>query len=347
MRTIDLVQLGHGSVGKEFLRHLSREHDRIQRQFGIDLHLSAIATSTQYQYKKEGIDCTVPPVWDGTYNGWEDLQQRISYNPRMIVVDMSAADTTALHRAVMRSGGTVVTANKKPLTDSLDAYKELHHTDRYFYETTVGASTPVIQTLQDLVATGDDVTEITATLSGTLGFLCAELRKGELLFSDIVRRAREQGFTEPHPRDDLSGRDVARKALILGREIGLSLEMKDIHLEGLMPDIMAGIDNVEQFLEALRSLDQTYADRVRAWKKEGRVPQFVARIQKGGIRVGLEGVPVESPIGNLRGPENMIVFTTRVFQESPLVLQGRGAGASYTGAGVLMDVMRAVHARGE
>ncbi len=346
MQKICLIQLGYGSVGKEFVRHLHERHDRLQRELAIDLRLVVIATSTQYRYAANGIQSADALAWDGTSAGWDDLKTKVGYTPSMILVDMSAAPTSDIHRDVIEHGGILVTANKKPLTDRMEVYRVLHgDTRRYFYETTVGSSTPVIQTLQDMVATGDEVVEIQALLSGTLGFLCSELRKENSSFSDIVARAKEQGYTEPHPRDDLSGLDVARKALILAREIGLSLELSDIHLEGLVSKEIAGIDDVSKFFVALTTLDLEYATRVGVWKKEGKVPQFVARINNDGIRVGLEGVPTASPLGRLEGPENLVTFRTRVFNESPLVLQGRGAGAAYTAAGVLSDVIRAVHAR--
>lgn len=345
MRHRTLVQLGYGSVGKEFVRHLHAQHDRLLKHADIDLRLVAIATSTQFRYAPDGIN-DGGGVWDGAYTDWDDLKASIQYDPSMIVIDMSAAATTEIHRDVLTRGGVVVTANKKPLTDRYDAYRLLH-TDliRYFYETTVGSSTPVIQTLQDIVATGDEVIEIQALVSGTLGFVCSELRKEGARFSDIVRRAKEQGYTEPHPRDDLSGMDVARKALILGREIGLTLELSDVALQGLLPKDIAVIDDVPMFLKALETLDTTYASRVYAWRQEGRVPQFVARINHNGIRVGLEGVLINSPLGQLEGPENLVTFTTNIFKDKPLVLRGQGAGASYTAAGVLSDVIRAVRTR--
>ncbi|MBI4262389.1 homoserine dehydrogenase [Candidatus Uhrbacteria bacterium] len=342
MQQIFLLQLGYGSVGKEFVRQLHAQRDHLQ-QLGIDLRLTAIATSTQYRRISGDVDPMREPTWDGTHAGWGDLKNKVGYTPAMIVVDMSAAETSAIHRDVIEHGGVVVTANKKPLTDHMDVYRVLHgDTKQYFYETTVGSSTPVIQTLQDIVATGDEVREIQALLSGTLGFLCSELRKPNAMFSDIVSRAKAQGYTEPHPRDDLSGLDVARKALILGREIGRSLELSDIHLEGLVSKEIEAIDDVSKFLTALKELDHEYADKVRGWQKEGKVPQFVARITKDGIHVGLEGVPQASPLGRLEGPENLVTFRTRIFDASPLVLQGRGAGATYTAAGVLSDVIRAV-----
>lgn len=349
MKKIRIIQLGLGTVGWELVQLMRDRQGILARDRNIEITIVALADAEVCVANTDGIDLTQAAASRDvlisrmqTYHGWDDLKQRVDGIAGAVVIDVTAASLSYIHADVVRHEGIIVTANKKPLTDSMDIYRVLHaDTRKYFYECTVGSSSPVIQTLQDLVATGDEIIEIQATLSGTLGYLCSELKKGELSFSAIVRQARDHGFTEPHPRDDLSGKDVARKALILGREIGLELEMHDVQLISLLPAAIESIDEVDDFLNALRQLDSEYREKITMWREQGRTPQFIARITKGGISVGLEGVALFSPLGQLSGPDNMVTFHTRIFKDKPLVLQGRGAGALFTAEGVLQDVMRA------
>ena len=346
MKTVNVVQVGCGAVGKALVALMAQRNFFLRKNLGIELKLLGIFSSKKYIFDDRGLPLDGADRIEGVfdegklYQGWEKLEENIE--KETIVVDATAAPIAEMHQAILRSGGIVVTANKKPLTDKLGIYRELHaDTGRYFYETTVGSSTPVIQTLQDLVKTGDEVREIKATPSGTLGFVCSELGRGELKFSEIVKKAKELGYTEPHPRDDLLGLDVARKALILGREIGLLLEMTDIKLEGMISNELAEIEDVPIFLEKLKILDKEYDERMAEWKAREEAPQFVARIKPEGISVGLVGVKSNESLGRLTGPENFISFRTRIFNEAPLVLQGKGAGVQYTAEGVLQDIIRA------
>lgn len=346
MKTINVIQAGCGAVGKALAALVAERNFFLRERLGFELKLQGIFSSQKYIFADQGLDFKsadgiVSALDKGaTYQGWEELKQKV--RPGTIVVDVTAAPTAGMHQTVLRAGGIIVTANKKPLTEKMEIYRELHaDTGRYFYETTVGSSTPAIQTLQDLIRTGDEVMEIKAVLSGTLGFVCSELRREGVKFSEIVRKAKEKGYTEPHPRDDLSGVDVARKALILGREIGLSAEMDDIRLEGMVPRELASIDGVEVFLEKLKILDKEYEERMDEWRARGEAPQFVAGITPDGVAVGLVGVRLGEPLGRLAGPENFLSFKTRIFNETPLILQGKGAGVQYTAEGVLQDIIRA------
>ncbi len=218
------------------------------------------------------------------------------------------------------------------------------------YETTVGASLPVIATLQDMVRTGDRVLSIEGSLSGTLGYLANEVSRGVAL-STAVREARERGYTEPHPGDDLSGTDAARKALILAREIGLALELGDVEVEPFVPAALLAEADVGAFLESLRAHDEVFARRVRGLRDEGRVLRYLATIQPGDgatpprVRVGPVGVAADHPAARLRGTEALVAFTTERYRESPLVVQGSGAGGAVTAAGVLADVLAIARAR--
>jgi homoserine dehydrogenase len=205
------------------------------------------------------------------------------------------------------------------------------------YEATAGAGLPVLDTLAKLQEAGDRVETILGAFSGTLGFIMTALEAGKR-FSDAVREAWKLGYTEPDPRDDLSGTDVARKALILARTLGRRLELSDIALESLYTH---DVDSPEpaRFVENLTALDAVFAERVARAKRDGKVLRYVAKIGRRGIRVGVEAVPAASPLGRLHGTDNTIVIQSKRYATNPLVVTGPGAGAGVTAAGVLNDIV--------
>ncbi|OGL78640.1 hypothetical protein A3J43_02320 [Candidatus Uhrbacteria bacterium RIFCSPHIGHO2_12_FULL_54_23] len=335
MRPIPLLQLGHGTIGKELFHQISLQRATLRSTHGIDLAYCAVATSKEITRYDQGHARHSP------YTGWNQLRPLLKELPHAIVIDVTAAPLTDIHQEILTAGGKVVTSNKKPLAGTMNAYHALHaDTRRYRYETTVGAGLPVISTLQDLIATGDEIEEIQGAFSGTLGYVCAELGKQKKPFSQIVAEAKEKGYTEPHPQDDLGGIDVARKALILAREIGVRLELSDICVQGLTPDEIAGVQDVPSYLIRLKNLDEEYARRVRVWKQKKSEPRFVARMTREKVTIGLEGVPADSPLGRLQGPDNLILLRTQRYHDRPLVIQGPGAGAAVTAAGVFADILK-------
>ena len=234
----------------------------------------------------------------------------------------------------------VVLANKIPLAADWNAAKTFFEYSDLRYECTVGAGLPVIDTLQYLLDTGDRVTRIEGCLSGTLGYLCAELEQG-VPYSEAVAQAKALGYTEPDPRDDLSGKDVARKALILARTAGWPLEMADLTVELLYPKSLSGV-STDEFMAAVSILDEPYSRRVGEAQTGGQVLRYVARVGPDGGEVGLAAVPQDSPVGALRGPANYIALHTTRYNEVPLVLSGPGAGPEVTAAGVLGDIVRII-----
>ena len=201
----------------------------------------------------------------------------------------------------------------------------------------MGAGLPVIAALRYLLDTGDRATAIKGCLSGTLGYLCAELERG-VPYSVAVSQAHSLGYTEPDPREDLSGRDVARKMLILARTVGWPLEMADVIVDPLYPEALAGV-SIEKFMEATQTLDEEYAHRVSEAQVEGDVLRYVARVGPEGGDVRLVAVPRNSPLGALRGPANYIALDTTRYNAMPMVLSGPGAGPEVTAAGVLGDII--------
>jgi homoserine dehydrogenase len=232
----------------------------------------------------------------------------------------------------------VAVANKKPLCADYDTFARLtaHPRGHIAYEATVGAGLPLIHTLRTLIDAGDELVDMTACLSGTLGYLCSELEDGRPL-SQVVPEARARGFTEPDPRDDLSGADVRRKALILARTMNQHLELEDV--PGA-PLIRLEEGDVEQWLAGLARHDVTLATRVRSAREQGDVLRYVARILPGKCEVGLRAVPRLSAVGRLRGTDNILTVHTRFYGERPLVISGPGAGPDVTAAGVFGDLLR-------
>jgi aspartokinase/homoserine dehydrogenase 1 len=262
---------------------------------------------------------------------------------RPVLVDVASGDTAAALLGGIVHGMDVVMANKVPLASGLSTARELLREARargrrVLHEATVGAGLPIIDTLQQLRASGDRVDSVDSSPSGTMGYLFSEMGRGRS-FSDAVRQAMSLGYTEPDPRDDLCGLDVARKGLILGRMLGYSGEMGDVSLESLVPESLRDV-SPERFVASLGECDAEWAQRVEEARASGEVLRYRARSTRGGVRVGLVSVPTGSALASLDGTDNLFVFTTARYRHRPLVVSGPGAGAEVTAAGVLGDVLR-------
>ena len=261
---------------------------------------------------------------------------------RPVLVDVTADETTPLVQAAIASGMDVVLANKRPLSGAREAHAALHgladkQGQRILFEATVGAGLPILDTYKKLAESGDRVLKIEGCVSGTLGYLLSELGRGRS-FSESLRRAMEKGFTEPDPRDDLSGADVGRKALILGRLLGFEGEPEEVQVESLVPAELQKLP-LETFLERLPELDGPWSAKVAAAKAKGAALRYIATVTKNKIAVGLRAVDGGSPFAGLKGTDNQIVFTTSRYRENPLVVTGPGAGPAVTAAGVLNDIL--------
>ncbi|MCZ6595842.1 MAG: bifunctional aspartate kinase/homoserine dehydrogenase I, partial [Bacteroidetes bacterium] len=210
---------------------------------------------------------------------------------------------------------------------------------KFLYETNVGAGLPVIGTLNDLRGSGDKILKIEAVLSGTLSYIFNSF-SGEKTFSEVVYMAMKNGYTEPDPRDDLNGIDVARKLLILAREIGMSLELNDIKVENLVPESCKSVPTIEMFFEELEKADKDFEIRRKSAEKEGKVLRYIAILENGDAQVTLQTVDSDHPFHNLSGSDNIISFTTDRYHDRPLVIKGPGAGAEVTAAGLFADIIR-------
>ena len=262
---------------------------------------------------------------------------------RPVVVDLTADDTAPALEQALTHGMDLVLANKRPLADSRNVSDALWQAARargrrILHEATVGAGLPIIDTYHKLVESGDRVERIEGLLSGTLGYVLSEVSEGTS-FSRAVKAAMAKGFTEPDPREDLSGMDVARKALILARLLGYPGELPRTAVESLVPKWARSLSR-EQFLGRLQELDEEWSARARNAGKSGAVLRYIALVTPGKIAVGVRAVSEDSPFAGVKGSDNQLVFTTARYKTNPLVITGPGAGAEVTAAGVLNDILR-------
>jgi aspartokinase/homoserine dehydrogenase 1 len=267
------------------------------------------------------------------------------YIPHTVLIDCTASSEVAAHyRDWLARGIHVVTPNKKANSGSLPSYRALKDAARaagthYLYEATVGAGLPVIQTLRDLRETGDEITRIEGIFSGTLAYLF-NVFDGSESFSSIVRIAKQKGYTEPDPRDDLSGMDVARKLIILAREMGLTLEMSDVQVTGLVPAALDGC-GVEEFMDRLSEFDAGMEAMLHETKRAGQVLRYVGRVDADGTAtVGLTRLDAKHAFANIALTDNVVRYATRRYCDNPLIVQGPGAGPEVTAGGVFSDLLR-------
>lgn len=350
-KDLSLIIVGIGQVGRVLLQQiLSGRGDLAQRK-GIRFHIVGLADSRTVLLDRRGLtDSAIAEALQTKAEGrsigeptWSaaapPVELTSAFGPGTVLVDATAsAETRPILRAALDAGCGVVLANKRPLAGPWAEARPLFEHPHLRYETTVGAGLPVISTLRTLIDAGDRVTAIDGVLSGTLQYLCGELERG-IPYSAALSQARALGYTEPDPREDLSGGDVARKALILARTAGWALEMNDLAVERLYPEEMADL-STDAFMKAVPILDEKRLRRVEEARSRKRVLRYVARIGPDGGEVGLAAVERDSMLGALRDADNAIAFHTGRYAQTPLVVSGPGAGPQVTAAGVLGEIIR-------
>jgi homoserine dehydrogenase len=345
---IPLLFLGMGNVGSTLLQQILHTREVLASRAGLRLTPIALADVSGLVAEVDGLSDEALCAALNTVRAGNLLQSLPGarplsetenlFRPDVIVADMTASPHTApILQSALAAGCSVVLANKLPLSGPWSEAQPMLRHPRLRYEVTVGAGLPVIATLRYLLDTGDRVERIEGCLSGTLGYLCAQLEQS-IPYSGAVAQARSLGYTEPDPREDLSGRDVARKALILGRTAGWPLESADFSVERLYDDALAGIP-VDDFLAATPAEDSHYAARVAQALEYGKTMRYVARVTREGGEVGLVAVERGSALGALQGPGNYVALYSERYTEIPLVITGPGAGPEVTAAGVLGDII--------
>jgi bifunctional aspartokinase / homoserine dehydrogenase 1 len=359
-RESKVTLLGFGKIGRALVKQLIAQERQLREHLGLDIKVIAVADRSGIKVEEKGFASSALQRFtkakasgarlfrNGSALGVADLQQMmrkelwILPSHRPILVDVTSEETGPLIQEALEEGFHIVLANKKPLAVPQIQFDLFMNTARdrrvsFRYEATAGAGLPVFDTLAKLKEAGDRVDTILGCFSGTLGFLMTALENGTS-FATAVREAWERGYTEPDPREDLSGRDVARKALILARTLGRKLEFEDIKVESLFTP---GVDSADpaKFLRNLVALNQWFGERVASARRQRKVLRYIANIGKGAIRVGIEAVPQNSPMGGLHGTANQVAIYSRRYKTNPLVVTGPGAGAEVTAAGVLNDIV--------
>jgi len=350
-KTLNLWLVGTGLIGDTLLKQLASQWHVLRENLSVDLQLRGVANSRKMVLAKENdgaLDFSVSLSDSAPTLQLSDFIEHIlaSNLPHCVFVDCTASDeipdyyTTLLSRSV-----SVVTPNKRGISGSMDLYEQILRAAQkrrvhFLHETSVGAALPVLSTLRDLVRSGDKVYRIEAVLSGTLSFIFNAMHEG-ISFSDAVFEAKRLGYTEPDPREDLSGADVARKVLILARSSGLPLEISDIRTTPLLPS-ETSLWSADEFLERLPTLDNNIQLQVEHAKKRGERLFFGAMIdcESGSASIGLRSVPLSHPFCALSGSDNIVSFSTRRYSPNALVVKGPGAGAEVTAAGVFADIIR-------
>lgn len=370
MKNIPVILLGCGGVGRHLLQHIVSCRS-LHAKLGVRLRVVGVSDSKSLLlasdvFTRELDDTFLNEVSRVKLGGSSlntlssfvnecqvfanseatrtviDTATRLSKSTGLVVVDCSASSETmgVLNQAV-DLGCCIVLANKKPLTAAMDDYDKLvAHPRRIRYESTVGAGLPVIASLNRILSCGDPIRCIVACLSGTLGYVMSEVEGGKP-FSQVVKDAKSLGYTEPDPRDDLSGMDVARKALILSRLLGRRVNLDSLKIESLYPEEMGpNMMSLEDFLSSgLLLLDNDIQERVQKAALDGKVLRYVCVIEGSRTEVGLRELPKDSPLGRLRGSNNILAIYSRCYNEQPLVIEGAGAGNDTTAAGVLADIL--------
>ena len=353
----DVILLGFGQIGRALARMVPRA-----RTSGVKLRIVGVIDRSGHVFDPAGLS---PKTLRALLHRKESrlgvsprAAQRAGESPALaavqemarhalshpVLVDVTADDTAGTLRFALGAGMHVVMANKRPLGGPLSDARGLldlaaAQGRRLLHETTVGAGLPIIDTMHKLLESGDRIHRIEGCTSGTLGYLFSELQQGKR-FSDVVRKAMHLGYTEPDPRDDLSGMDVARKALILGRLLGFRGELADVKVDPLLPDEALAWSGAD-FLRRMSELDAHWAARVAVAQSRSLVLRYVATATRQRVSVALRAVPTSSPFAGLRGTDNQVVFTTTRYRSNPLIITGPGAGPAVTAAGVLNDILKA------
>jgi aspartokinase/homoserine dehydrogenase 1 len=337
-----------GLIGSTLLEQILHQKDSLKSHMEMEINVTGMINSRRSIIDRNSIDISK----------WQDVLDTGAEKPSLsrfvediiqlnfansVFVDCSASkEVTTFYEKLLNKSISIVTPNKIANTLSLDKYNELREiakkkNAKFLYETNVGAGLPVINTLTNLLNSGDQILKIEAVLSGTLSYIFNNF-KGDAKFSDIVMKAKAEGYTEPDPRDDLSGLDVARKALILSREIGVKMELNDIVVENLVPENLREL-SVKEFMERITEVNSNYESLKKMAESKGEVLRYMAIIEKGSVEIILKSVGTTHPFYNLSGSDNMIVFTTERYKKNPLVIKGPGAGAEVTAAGVFAEII--------
>ena len=351
VQSIQVFAFGYGTIGGTLIDQIRDTHDSLLEQ-GIDVKVCAIAGLDTMALDSNGLDLSdwrnlkMEKYEKGNVDAIIDfVKETKPLNP--VFVDCTASyDLPNRYIDILKAGMNIATPNKRANSMNMDFYHLLRKTAnemhvRFLYETNVGAGLPIIDTLQNLFKSGDKLTGFNGIMSGSLSYIFGKLDEGKK-FSEAVLEAKELRFTEPDPRDDLRGTDVARKALIIAREAGMEIELEDIEMRSIFPEGFNSEGTKEEFIARLPELDPYFEEKMAKLKKENKVLRMAASIKDGKVSVGMLEVGENDPLYSVRGGENAFVFHTARYSPIPLTVKGYGAGAGVTAAGVYGDILRTV-----
>lgn len=354
LKKVNIAIFGHGTVGGTLINQILDSKKNIEKRKGINLNIFAISNSKQTIVNKNGIGLNWKELIQNNSQSFSvnDVIQYANQNnlENLIVVDNTASKDFVLnYEEFIKNGFDIVSSNKVANTLSYDFYKSIRKTlkenqKEYLYETNVGAGLPLIDTIKLLHLSGENITKIKGIFSGTLSYIFNNFSIEDRKFSEILKEAIVNGYTEPDPREDLCGNDVARKLLILARELDLKNEFEEISIENLIPEKLRAI-STEEFLSNLEQLDDYY-ETIKNSQPKGNVLRYVGelsgdlQLDKGNLEVKLISIPENSALGQLKGSDSIFEIYTESYGERPIIIQGAGAGAAVTARGVFGDILR-------
>lgn len=348
-RAINLFIVGVGNVGGELINQVLKQRKYLIENEHVDLRIVGLANSHKMVFNQEGYKNN---KWKDALEDGEPMEignfiskmKELNLRNSIFIDNTASYEISEYYKQILQSTISVVTPNKVACASDYDNYVDLKKTAQrykanFLFETNVGAGLPVISTLNDLIKSGDKINKIQAVLSGSLNFIFNTYDEGKS-FTDIVKQAQTEGYTEPDPRIDLSGVDVMRKILILIRESGMKMELDEIKSRPFIPEACMEADSVEEFFKRLPDHEETFLEILKSAKSKGKLLKYVATFDNGKASAGLEEVGDDLPFYQLEGKDNIVLFYTERYPEQPLVVKGAGAGASVTASGIFADIMR-------
>lgn len=350
-KRIHLFMIGVGLIGSTLLRQIEAQKENLEKEHGLEIMIAGLANSKKMLFSESGINIS---AWKKALDDSGVASDPTEFVHRMNEMNLSNSiflDNTAnavipaLYPEILSASISIATPNKVATSSDFYLYQKLknlakQHNVQFLYETNVGAGLPVLSTLRNMMHSGDRIIRIEAVLSGSVSFIFNNF-DGSKPFSDLVREAKELGYTEPDPREDLSGADVRRKITILAREAGYAIEPEDVEIDQILPQSCLDAPDIASFFTALEASDSHFEQMSAQAKESGKVLRFIAKLEDGKASIGIQTVDAESPFRNLGGSDNMIVFTSARYLHRPLVVRGPGAGAEVTAAGLFAEIISA------
>lgn len=352
-KVLNIFLIGIGLVGQALIKYIDSKIDFLEKELSLKIRFIGIANSKKMLINKNGINYK---FWQDELNRsgtTSDIKLFVSQMQNLnlansILIDCTANDSVVpFYLTILDSNISITTPNKIANTKDYAFYQNLREISKrknvkFLYNTNVGSGMPIISTIKDLVSSGDKISKIEGILSGTMSYLFNSF-KGDIHFSEILKKAKENGFTEPDPRDDLNGLDVARKLLILIREIGIKYDLDNIEVENLVPIRARANISIEEFFKIIEQDDNIFEERKIQAERNGNVLRYMAKYENGNASVKLTEINNSHPFFNLNGNDNIVAITSANYSLQPLIIRGRGAGANFTASGIFADILKIVN----